>query len=413
MQHHYFLAGILLLAACGGSTESDLGSTQPAAAGSAGASGGGGNNTGGNAGANPAGSGGSTGAGGGPSGAGGEDAGSGGSIAGIGGSTAGEAGSGGMGPAGSSGWSGTSGQSGAGQGGNGGQPQDCAPPADPTKAAVCLILTPEAMDFVEDDPQLDGEGILFVAAYDMPLPDNDEGPQDDTPPIASTVYPPQPSSGAALVSLGALPTIRLDGLPSKVYLRALFFDNLEALEKGNISWGVWFGGQDLNKGLTPNLPIDEQSLPIGKGTTRSMPLTALRRLEVTVKLASTTQPVDDGSGPFRWFAFAQQGVQEKTPLLGLSSERCLSLPANPAPVVRGLVVGSGDRFILGSLNDFNLPDPLAQGSILNATFAPGQVSIVGGKISLGPQEYRKAHSIDLSLVVPLSGPPKPPSYTCP
>jgi hypothetical protein len=269
------------------------------------------------------------------------------------------------------------------------------------------------MDFVADDPQLDGEGILFLAAYDTPLPDNGEGPQDDVPAIASAIYPPQPGPEAVLTSLNELPALRLDGLPTKVYLRALFFDNLEALQKGEISWGVWFGGQDLSNGLAQDIPLAEQNLTAGNSTVLPMPLTALRRLEVTVKLASGAKPIDDGSGPFRWFAFAQQSVKEGTPIFGLSNERCLSLPASPDPVVRGLFAGSGDRFVLGSLNDFNLPDPFSGGSILNATFAPGQLSVASGKVTVGPKDYRKTHAIDLSLVIPLGGAPKPPAYTCP
>jgi hypothetical protein len=274
-------------------------------------------------------------------------------------------------------------------------------------------FAPEAMDFVPDDPQLDGQGILFLAAYDTPLPDNGEGSQDDIPAIASAVFPPQPGPEAVLTSLTELSPLRLDGLPPKVYLRALFFDNLEALQKGEISWGVWFGGQDLSNGLAENIPIGEQNLPVGKGTPITLPLRALRRLEVTVKLASGAKPADDGSGPFRWFAFAQQSVKEGTPIFGLSSERCLSLPASPDPVIRGLMAGSGDRFILGSLNDFNLPEPLSGGSILNATFAPGQLSVANGKVTVNPKDYRKALAIDLSLVIPLGGGPKPPAYTCP
>jgi hypothetical protein len=64
------------------------------------------------------------------------------------------------------------------------------------------------------------------------------------------------------------------------------------------------------------------------------------------------------------------------------------------------------------LNDFNLPDPLSGGSILNATFTPGQLSVAKGKVTVNPKDYRKALAIDLSLVIPLGG-PKPSAYTCP
>jgi hypothetical protein len=451
MRRHLLLSGLILLAACGGSTESELGSSTPTAgaAGSAGSSGtaGAGGSTAGSGGAaagsggstagsggsdagsggSSAGSGGSAGGGGSDAGAGGSTAGSGGSDAGSGGSTAGsggsDAGAGGSaaGSGGSSAGSGGSaagaggsaaGSGGSGQAGSAGQ-ADCEAPADPTKAAVCVSFAPEAMDFEANDPQLDGQGILYLAAYDTAFPDNGPGEQDDEQPIAAVVFPPQPGPEAITTGLTGLPPLRLDGLPSTVYLRALFFDNLEALEKGDIAWGVWFGGQDLSKGLLQDIPINQQTLPAGKGTPLQLSLTALRRLEVTVKLNPNSKPLDGGNGPFGWFAFNQSSVSEGLPIFGISGERCLSLPATPDPVVRGFVVGSGDRFILGNLNDFNQNEGVSGGSILNATFSPGKLDIVGGKVTFAPKAYRTSHSIDLSLVVPLGPGANPPSYTCP
>src|SRR6266478_4952781 len=38
----------------------------------------------------------------------------------------------------------------------------CAPPADATKAALCIVFSREAIGFVAADPSFDGKGLLAV-----------------------------------------------------------------------------------------------------------------------------------------------------------------------------------------------------------------------------------------------------------
>jgi hypothetical protein len=277
---------------------------------------------------------------------------------------------------------------------------------------VCVTFAPEAMDFEAEDPQLDGQGLMFLAAYDTPFPDQGPGPEDDVPPIVSTIFPPPSGPTPSLVGVDKLPTLRLEGLPAKVYLRALFFDNLEALENQNVSWGVWLGGFDTSVGLQEALPLNALELKPGQGAAVTMPLVALRRLEVSVKLGGGVKPLDDASGPFRWFAFADPSLQQNEPLFGLSPERCLSLGGGNEATVRGFVIGGGDRHLLGVLNDFNQGDLLSGGSLANLKNGGG-LEVAGGKISLGPKEYRRSAAIDLSLLVPLPPGAQPAPYSCP
>jgi hypothetical protein len=391
MRSSLLLTGALLaaagssLAACGGSATDGIDTgTQGGAAGSSGSSGQSG--TAGSAGAS---------AGSGQAGAGAGGAGAAGASAGA----AGGAGAAGVGGA-------AAGSGGAGQAGAG----SCAGPSDPTRSSVCVTLAPEAITLRPDDPQLDGKGVLYLAAYDTPQPDGQNGSPDAVP-VGIAIYPPD---GQSLVSVNELPTVRLDNLPPKIHLRALFFDNAEALANKEISWGVWLGNLDLSTGFT-NDPKQLPGLDLapGAGVPVSIPLLALRRFDVTVSVGAGVKPLDDAQGPLAWITTRQSTIIDNLPFFGVSPTTCTKLGAGTA-VVSGFVAGPGDHYVLAHLDDFGQkaydPGTLTNLTVVGDAYAIPEVN----RVTVGATDYRASHDLALSAVIPVpAGQPVPLPYPCP
>lgn len=316
------------------------------------------------------------------------------------------------GAAGSTGGSGGAAGSGAGTGGSGGALPSCAGPADATKSSVCVTFAPEAMTFEASDAQLDGKGILYLAAYDTPLPDGQPGTADDAVPLKAAIFP---ADGTSTVALSEIPALRLDGLPPKVYLRALFFDNAEALAQKQIAWGVWVGGSDLSKGISgQQLPVAAVDLTPGAGQARSMDLVALRQLEVKLERAPGAQPLDDGAGPLQWLAINQAAVAQDLPFFGVGTGGCQKLLPNQPVTVRGFVIGSGDRYIVANLDDYG-QKAYEAGTITNLEVVNGGYSVpASSRVTFGPTTYRAALDMTLNSVIPLGpGEQLPAPYKCP
>ena len=286
----------------------------------------------------------------------------------------------------------------------------CGAPTDASTSAVCVTFAPEAITLLADDPQLDGQGILYLAAYDTPLPDGEPGVADDILPLQAAIYPSDDSQ----VGVMALPMLRLDGLPSKVYLRALFFDNAEALAQKKVLWGVWLGGSELAGGFTDApQPLTSIDLTPGTSQARLMTLTALRRLEVKVTLGAGVKPLDDAQGPLRWLAVGQSTIKQDMPFFGVSEESCLSL-ATGSTVQRGFFMGSGDRFVVANLNDFGLTS-FGPGTLTNLGVTSGSYAVpTSDRVSVGATDYRATLDLALTSVIPLAaGQPAPAPYVCP
>ena len=60
------------------------------------------------------------------------------------------------------------------------------------------------------------------------------------------------------------------------------------------------GGLEPDKGLTALAPI---TLATGAGTNITLPLTALRRLQMTMSLAPDAAVADDGAGWAQWISY--------------------------------------------------------------------------------------------------------------
>jgi hypothetical protein len=285
----------------------------------------------------------------------------------------------------------------------------CDAPADPTTASLCVRLLPENITFVPDDPTLDGKGIVLLAAYDTPTPEVDGLP--DVPALAQAIYPSQ-AGGPDQAELATVPTLRLDGLPGKVYVRAYFFDNLDALQAKKVSWGVWVGGVDLAGGFGENLPLEAVDTPAGSSGQLDLPIVALRKLSVSISVAPAATPLDDAQGPLEWVMFKAQAPGMNEPIFGIGGPECHDLSGGKAHVLDGVFVGEGTAFLAGSLDDFNLGNSQA-GSVVAADFSSGAFTLpAGSKITVPPGAYRHEAALELNVVVPVVG-PAPPSYACP
>jgi len=332
--------------------------------------------------------------------------------AGSGGDTAGSSGSGGG--SGADGSGGATGGS-AGEGGSAGDAGGCAPPSDPTKAALCLTLAPEAIAF-ESDVRLDGRGILIVDVHNTPQPDGLNGAPDILP-LTRLIHPPQPEpdSGPPVeASILDAPTMRFDNLPATVYVRAFFVDNFEMFARDATTWGVWLGGYDLSAGLVEAPPIQAVQLTVGAGRSHTLPMTALRRLQTTLTLASGVTPLDDGQGPASVLAVRSATQLENAQLFGAASAPCVKLGAGGNAQLTGILIGSGTFFLGAGVDDFNLGGDLPRGSLVALDVNGSDYSLPGTcRINVAATAYTVTHTLPLNLVVPLGDGGAPAPYACP
>lgn len=336
--------------------------------------------------------------------------------------SAGSSGTAGMsGSGGASGSGGTAGASGAsGSGGTAGSTGDagaCAPPANASDAALCVHYTHDNVTFNVNEAGLDGQGILVVEVFDTPTPDDGKDGGTKTQPIAALAYPSQPDGGAPnLASISTLPMQRFDALPTTVYVRTIFVDNL-AILGGNkeLTWGAWIGGIDLSGGLKQTLPIETVQLTAGQGTSITQHLTALRRLRVHVTLASGTTPLDDGQGPLEFVVWDTQTPDVNTPaIFGLGTRRCADVTGTGA-IVEGFVLGTGDRYISAQLDDYNIGKDPRPGAIDSIQVDDGGAPKIpdANKITVGAQQYALQHAVELNSVEAVGDAGTPAPYACP
>lgn len=258
------------------------------------------------------------------------------------------------------------------------------------------------MDF-EHDSRRDGRGILIVQIFDIATPELADG--GIQAPIRTLTYPPQPEGGLPIAesSILDLPELRVEDLPDKVYVRAFFSDNLTAAVTGPIDWGVWIGGYELDQGLRPS-PIQEVRLTAGKGTHLELPLTALRYLHAEFDLAPGLTPLDDGQGPGLALAFLDPTLRPNNRLVGVASSECVAPSEGGSIILEGFFVGSGQIYLLGSINDFNLTSGVGQappGSLVSLASSEAGVRTLEDSVTIGPRQYSMNAHVILRAVVPL------------
>jgi hypothetical protein len=340
-------------------------------------------------------------------------------FAGAGGS-AGSSGSGGSGRGGSSGSGGSSASGGSagtggtngGSGGSAGDAGDCAPPGDPSRAALCVTVEPEQMQF-ESDPRLDGRGVLIIQVYDTPTPDNPDGGAD-VPPVAMQIYPPQPDAGMpAEAMITDIPTLRFANVPATAYVRAVFADNFETFILNATTWGTWLGGYNLSAGLVENVPIQAVQIPAGTGRSHPLPLIALRRLRTTLTLASGVTPVDDGEGPASVLAVRLATPRENEPIYGAGTAPCVRVGGGSNPTLEGLLVGSGTFYLAAGVDDYNLGGNLPRGGIVSLDVNGTMYALPAtSRVTVAPNAYSINHTVPLNFLVPLGDAGAPPSFSC-
>ncbi len=317
------------------------------------------------------------------------------------------------GAAGAGGSAGAAGAGGAGaQGGSagaGGRPiadEPCVGPEVATSSVLCLKLAPEAMDFDEQVIERDGRGVLIVEIFG--------GSDPETATVLATRRVPDPTQhGIEELGISELPALRIDGLPSKVYLGLRFADHPAGLSSPRLRGGLFVNG-DFSRGVPRSRQLTEVTLSEGSTTTVTEPLTALRDLSVV--LTRTVTPLDNGQGPATALLFDAPTVVEGMGQAGTARGECVDLSGTEPVQIKGFTVGSGSRYLIAMLDDFDTGAPgLVPGTLLS--FPPSTPPITlppSAKLEVGPRQYAVTAAVELGQLIPLqSGEPRPPSSSCP
>jgi hypothetical protein len=279
----------------------------------------------------------------------------------------------------------------------------CAPPSDPSKAAMCITITPEAIKFLSD-PNFDGKGELVAQVFDTDTPDLPDGGSV----MALT------TQGPTQVDLSQpVPVIRFDGLPpTAVYARAVFVDTV--MPTSNLAAGFWLGGYDLSNGIQNQTKVLPTTLSAGSGTGVTMHLVALRDLTVTISLATT--PAGNGEGPAVFVVTQSQTPSTGSALFGLGKNPCARVDGQRTADLTGFVLGKGPYYVAAVLDDFGLGDggvSLPPGSLtsLELTSTGGLHIPATDALSYPANAYRIKTSVTLGLTV--GGDAGTDTVTCP
>jgi hypothetical protein len=276
----------------------------------------------------------------------------------------------------------------------------CAPPSDPTKAAICITLTHDALSFLAADPSFDGKGLLAIDVHDTANPDAPDGAS--LPALTGEVFPsPDAGDGGEIDLASPLPFVRFDGLPAGiVYPRAIFVDSRDTQKLGA---GWWLGGYDLTGGLRTPVLLHPVTLSAGAGSTVTINLTALRALGVT--LTRSVAPIGNGQGPATVIVTPTAMPTDASALFGLATAPCANLAAADATATaNGFVFGSGPYYAVGVLDDFtaDAAPALPPGALTSLSLVDGSVtSPPSARLQYAAGAYSVQQALDLDLVVPL------------
>lgn len=278
-----------------------------------------------------------------------------------------------------------------------GLPDPCPPPVDPNKAALCIKLEPEAIDFVAGNERFDGRGVLHVAIFDKAQPSLTDPPLDDeTLPSQAATPVTKP-----LPELVAEP-LRFELSPGTVYARSIFVDDLAALGAPKLKPGLWLGGFDLDaKGLGEDAPLVPIELEAGKGRLVEFELRALRQMEITVARGEVA-PVGNGEGPLLVLALNAQKLDNESRAFGIATEDCVDLMNTKTVTVEGVVIGQGPYWLTAVLNDFGQAGSWPEGALVS--FDWQKLQIAGeNELAYEPNAYKIQKSIEMTAVMPLMG----------
>lgn len=281
----------------------------------------------------------------------------------------------------------------------------CPAPADPARASLCITLAPENIKF-EAEPGLDGRGYMSVSLYATAFPEADG---NNATPLATLTYDADPDGGTA-VDLRAPPEIRFDSLDRvRVFARVVFLDGKV---EGQPQAGWWLGGIDVSKGLKKDMPLAAIDLVKGAGTRRTIPMTALRRLAITV--GRTVAPIGNAQGPLAITALKTDTIIGITDFFGTANKPCANLQSAGSTVLAtGFVIGPGPYYLVPELDDFGGSTGLSAGSLTALDLTGGSPKIPAtSKLTYANDAYIATHTLSLTTAIPRANGPAD-TTTCP
>jgi hypothetical protein len=276
----------------------------------------------------------------------------------------------------------------------------CAPPSDPTKAALCIAFTHDALSFLAADPNFDGKGLLAVDVHATANPDAPDGAS--LPALTGAVFPSTDGGDAGEIDLASpLPSVRFDSLPpGVVYPRAVFVDSRDTQKVGA---GWWLGGYDLSNGLRTPILLSPLTLSAGVGSSVTINLTALRALGVT--LTRSVAPIGNGQGPATVIVTPSSTPTDASTFFGVATAPCANLAgADATATANGFVFGSGPYYAVGILDDFtaDAASALEPGALTSLSYVDGSiVSPPSAQLQYAPGAYVVQKALDLDLAIPL------------
>ena len=270
----------------------------------------------------------------------------------------------------------------------------CAPPSDPTRAALCITVQPEAVTFVSADPSFDGKGILVADVHDTANPNGADG--GSLMALQSFMAPPADAGMGELDLSQPPPVIRFDGLPpGVVYPRVIFVDSRDTKKVGA---GWWIGNYDLGRGLRSPTVLLPVTLQAGSGTSMTVALTALRALTVT--LTRSVTPLGNGQGPVEVVVTDDPIPTDASALFGAATASCANLADAAAVAANGFVLGAGPYDTLAVLDDFGLDAGLAPGALTSLVPTDGgYVNPASARLAYPASAYVVTKTLDLDTVV--------------
>jgi hypothetical protein len=275
----------------------------------------------------------------------------------------------------------------------GGDAGSCAPPSDPTKAALCLSISAESVQFLPSVPAFDGKGVLLVAIQSNAAPDGG-------PTVAPPVILPDLDGGldAGLVDLSQpIPTVRIDGIPATtVYPQVLFIDDPGAGLKTPAP-GWWLGNYDFSSGLQ-GAPLKPVTLNAGQSATVSVDLRALRALALQVSAA--VAPAGNGQGPLKVIVIDGNSVAPDSGARawGYGSAPCVDCVGDAGKAL-GFFVGSGPYYTVPVLDDFGLGGDFPAGAMTSLDLDAGLTVPAANQFTAG-NAYVYSQAVQLNYVAP-------------
>jgi hypothetical protein len=157
---------------------------------------------------------------------------------------------------------------------------------------------------------------------------------------------------------------------------------------------------DLSNGFSRTSTLMPVHLD-GHGTTRDVPLVAMRRVAVTVTSSATT--LGDGEGSLSVTFSRVEQLPPEAATYGYGIDPCVDLKRGPA-TIDVAVVGSGQFYVAGFFDDLGIQTPgrTPPGTLLSVR-DPDLDTGTGrfDRMTLAPEQYSGDVAIDLGYVVPL------------